>query len=132
MLGDGLKGEELEKQPVGIWSYCEYMVLMEALFDLAVPNGSSTKFVEVPALGEKNVALAEAVAVHLRGFQRDRFDDREINMSILDIGHSKIGKRYGRSIDRLALGNSSLNRSEERRVGKECVSTCRSRWSPYH
>src|SRR3546814_18242395 len=23
-------------------------------------------------------------------------------------------------------------RSEERRVGKECVGTCRSRWSPYH
>src|SRR3546814_15745347 len=28
------------------------------------------------------------------------------------------------------LGGGS--RSEERRVGKECVSTCRSRWSPYH
>src|SRR3546814_20897050 len=26
----------------------------------------------------------------------------------------------------------SVNRSEERRVGKECVSTCRSRWSQYH
>ena len=25
-----------------------------------------------------------------------------------------------------------LDRSEERRVGKECVSLCRSRWSPYH
>src|SRR3546814_12674249 len=25
-----------------------------------------------------------------------------------------------------------LDRSEGRRVGKECVSTCRSRWSPYH
>src|SRR3546814_12421979 len=25
-----------------------------------------------------------------------------------------------------------LQRSEERRVGTECVSTCRSRWSPYH
>src|SRR3546814_1325306 len=25
-----------------------------------------------------------------------------------------------------------IKRSEERRVGKECVSTCRSRWSPYH
>src|SRR3546814_3616930 len=24
------------------------------------------------------------------------------------------------------------HRSEERRLGKECVSTCRSRWSPYH
>src|SRR3546814_9362549 len=27
---------------------------------------------------------------------------------------------------------SRTRRSEERRVGKECVSTCRSRWSPYH
>src|SRR3546814_2848546 len=27
---------------------------------------------------------------------------------------------------------ASHTRSEERRVGKECVSTCRSRWSPYH
>src|SRR3546814_6024299 len=27
---------------------------------------------------------------------------------------------------------SGCTRSEERRVGKECVSTCRSRWSPYH
>src|SRR3546814_14697670 len=25
-----------------------------------------------------------------------------------------------------------VDRSEERRVGKECVSACRSRWSPYH
>src|SRR3546814_5869943 len=30
-------------------------------------------------------------------------------------------------------GSADLDsRSEERRVGKECVSTCRSRWSPYH
>src|SRR3546814_15064105 len=28
--------------------------------------------------------------------------------------------------------NLFSQRSEERRVGKECVSTCRSRWSPYH
>src|SRR3546814_11377748 len=30
------------------------------------------------------------------------------------------------------LPNDMELRSEERRVGKECVSTCRSRWSPYH
>src|SRR3546814_16106945 len=30
-----------------------------------------------------------------------------------------------------SVGNHDL-RSEERRVGNECVSTCRSRWSPYH
>src|SRR3546814_18260020 len=29
-------------------------------------------------------------------------------------------------------GLFGITRSEERRVGKECVSTCRSRWSPYH
>src|SRR3546814_5811628 len=31
-----------------------------------------------------------------------------------------------------ATGGVGQDRSEERRVGKECVSTCRSRWSPYH
>src|SRR3546814_14584611 len=31
-----------------------------------------------------------------------------------------------------ATGVSQIGRSEERRVGKECVSTCRYRWSPYH
>src|SRR3546814_1474972 len=30
------------------------------------------------------------------------------------------------------LDRGKAFRSEERRVGKECVSTCRSRWSPYH
>src|SRR3546814_9787439 len=34
----------------------------------------------------------------------------------------------------LVLGRNAEDsfRSAERRVGKECVSTCRSRWSPYH
>src|SRR3546814_18779038 len=32
----------------------------------------------------------------------------------------------------LLVGDSDAARSEARRVGKECVSTCRSRWSPSH
>src|SRR3546814_15196392 len=32
----------------------------------------------------------------------------------------------------IAAQQPPLLRSEERRVGKECVSTCRSRWSPFH
>src|SRR3546814_8219835 len=32
----------------------------------------------------------------------------------------------------LSVSDCQYHRSEERRVGKECVSTCRSRWSPYH
>ena len=39
-------------------------------------------------------------------------------------------------IDGLVLGKprdeAEIERSEERRVGKECSVTCRSRWSPYH
>src|SRR3546814_11506585 len=36
-------------------------------------------------------------------------------------------------VDQTPVAELSLDdRSEERRVGKECVSTCKSRWSPYH
>src|SRR3546814_4410506 len=46
------------------------------------------------------------------------------------------GNRADGVVDMVAvgfvLGVAIQHRSEERRVGKECVSTCRSRWSPYH
>src|SRR3546814_8649716 len=42
------------------------------------------------------------------------------------------GPIAGRKIPPSALPSYAVGRSEERRVGKECVSTCRSRWSPYH
>src|SRR3546814_17208200 len=44
-------------------------------------------------------------------------------------------KTYGRNLrlrHAVILGGVSQGRSEARRVGKECVSTCRSRWSTYH
>src|SRR3546814_17652336 len=41
-------------------------------------------------------------------------------------GHEEAG------IAGAARAGGPHTRSEERRVGKECVSTCRSRWSPYH
>src|SRR3546814_14131207 len=48
------------------------------------------------------------------------------------------GRVHGETVGRGGRGNRRLphplrepGRSEERRVGKECVSTCRSRWSPY-
>src|SRR3546814_1472124 len=40
--------------------------------------------------------------------------------------------KYGNGALSAHNPSRSLHRSEERRVGKECVSTCRSRWSPYH
>src|SRR3546814_12284058 len=44
--------------------------------------------------------------------------------------YAAIAKRHGISLGTLRAVNGL--RSEERRVGKECVSTCRSRWSPDH
>src|SRR3546814_20218809 len=45
----------------------------------------------------------------------------------------RIGKGFACGLSQnLARGIEGDIRSEERRVGKECVSTCRSRWSPYH
>src|SRR3546814_4406258 len=43
--------------------------------------------------------------------------------------HMTVADTAGRAIQAAA---TNTTRSEERRVGKECVSTCRSRWSPYH
>src|SRR3546814_18788138 len=43
----------------------------------------------------------------------------------------KIDPEPGRQRDAFEIGADRV-RSEERRVWKECVSTCRSRWSPYH
>src|SRR3546814_3153308 len=40
--------------------------------------------------------------------------------------------RLERAEDAAKPDKDEGGRSEERRVGKECVSTCRSRWSPYH
>src|SRR3546814_3854333 len=39
---------------------------------------------------------------------------------------------YALILQRPDDGLGKIGRAEERRVGKECVSTCRSRWSPYH
>src|SRR3546814_12573429 len=52
---------------------------------------------------------------------------RRAGLSLTYVGHTPLKK--------MVLHASHLfidGRSEERRVGKECVSTCRSRWSPYH
>src|SRR3546814_14509443 len=39
---------------------------------------------------------------------------------------------FGEDVMKFCRHLAEQNRSEERRVGKECVSTCRSWWSPYH
>src|SRR3546814_19889480 len=46
--------------------------------------------------------------------------------------HNTRGLGLANVLAALDAGLTTVDRSEERRVGKECFSTCRSRWSPYH
>src|SRR3546814_11361554 len=61
-----------------------------------------------PVIGQLvDIKRLSGLALHARAFEKFR---------------PQFGKASGRH----------FGRSEERRVGKECVSTCRSRWWPYH
>src|SRR3546814_2258369 len=55
--------------------------------------------------------------------------DTDTDAPLIDLNEADVKKLIARGKKR---GYLTYDRSEERRVGKECVSTCRSRWSPYH
>ena len=48
------------------------------------------------------------------------------------VGAKRCGHRPNKEIVTTAEMSDRIKRSEERRVGKECLWLCRSRWSPYH
>src|SRR3546814_6359433 len=82
------------------------------------------------------VGLARDEAVPREGGNCRRAVQRRVGIDIAQprrIGVSDIGQVFtARIIDTRGLFvRRVVHRSEERRVGKECVSTCRSRWSPY-
>src|SRR3546814_8965631 len=60
-------------------------------------------------------------------FVEKKASERESGLSMAYIAISKVSDQIQNRVF-----NRPLARSEERRVGKECVSTCRSRWSPYN
>src|SRR3546814_17565045 len=63
----------------------------------------------------------------------DNFELRDRPTSVSISKDQGSGRSPSSSFDRRAARwqQRRQKRSEERRVGKECVSTCRSRWSPY-
>src|SRR3546814_12412987 len=56
----------------------------------------------------------------------------EANLKETELTHVYDGQTATIRVDAYPNQVWKAVRSEERRVGKECVSTCRSRWSPYH
>src|SRR3546814_14970803 len=62
---------------------------------------------------------------------RDRGAEQQPLVPGATLGLQDSRADLGRSVEARATAARCPGRSEERRVGKECVSTCRSRWSPY-
>src|SRR3546814_11564188 len=75
----------------------------------------------------RTVGADQMVALYdLGAIRRGAYGDPEIfSGDVIVVGEAR-GRRMFQQIVQAGT------RSEERRVGKECVSTCRSRWSPYH
>src|SRR3546814_9406397 len=74
------------------------------------------------------VTGVQTCALPIYAIQSERYHNEEAAVWVdgPDGGWHARQQRHGRREDQ------GRGRSEERRVGKECVSTCRSRWSPYH
>src|SRR3546814_15693545 len=88
-------------------------------------------------LGVEKVALDELLArADFITLHTPLTDQTRNILSRENLARTKKGVRIvncarGGLIDEEALKEALDNSSEERRVGKECVSTCRSRWAPY-
>src|SRR3546814_16428334 len=76
-------------------------------------------------------AAEMAHRIHERLAMWVRMDDGDLRTELQALGLDLDLIGYDRGVPALMQRARSL-RSEERRVGKECGSTCRSRWAPYH
>src|SRR3546814_16610058 len=89
---------------------------------------------------EAFAALGTEIGVRRRGVAEGEILEELVDLP--GLGRLEAGRvigeqphRIGDLPQRAEFGRQArpvLPRSEEGRVGKECVSTCRSRWSPYH
>ena len=68
----------------------------------------------------------------LRPASFDEFIGQKKTLQNLQVAIKAARKRKEALDHVLFSGLPGLGRSEERRVGKECLTQCRSRWSPYH
>src|SRR3546814_7806839 len=101
---------------------------------LAALMSAATLGVVTPAAAQQGYYDRDGYSSYYAGYDRDdrRYDRRYDRYDRRDYRNDR---RYDRRGDRRQYRNRCDNgtggtiiRSEERRVGKECVSTCRSRW----
>src|SRR3546814_15843203 len=79
----------------------------------------------------KSHAAAYALVAYQTGYLKANYPV-EFMAASMSLDRGNTDKLYAFRAELQRLGIALLPRSEERRVGKGCVSTCKSRWSPYH
>src|SRR3546814_13915646 len=101
-----------------------------------LPGGdTSLPLAALPAMLRSVMASSRGVTNRIRrttdAMERHHPDFPHAYLFTIGVRPAARGKGMGGKLFRPVL-EACDRRSEERRVGKECVSTCRSRWSPYH
>src|SRR3546814_12656930 len=105
----------------------------------------TTLFRSLPSEAEQpviTIAVGETIDSMYIGFSSKVLANNQISDYLLRVVAPKLQAVDGvqqaeflgekRFALRVWMDPDNLSRSEERSVGKECVSKCRSRWSPYH
>ena len=89
----------------------------------------------MPAIANK-IAIVTGGGGGIGGAIVRRFAQEGAQLAVADIdaATAKVcaAEIAARGTQAIALTTDVTDRSEERRVGKECCALCRSRWSPYH
>ena len=99
-------------------------------------HGLISDYVEQQGLAELNISARRVIALTEARLDRaiealEELARRNVR-SCLDADRDAMHEVSFRSVPVKEVSIVGSERSEERRVGKECTEQCRSRWSPYH
>ena len=116
------------------------ILMLDKTGTITLGNRQASEFVPVDGIDKRELADAAQLASladetpegrSIVILAKEKFGIRERNMTELKATFIPFTAKTRMSgVD--FSGNEVRKRSEERRVGKECASMCRSRWSPYH
>src|SRR3546814_20199931 len=152
----------LEVKCCGGWSYyCFFFFKQKTAYELRISDWSSdvcsSDLTVVERAGAASTRADQPPAKQRATFAAPRRHHRRVaclcgaaflSGAVFSLRHRKVSPPMARIV--MKFGGTSMAgierirsvaarikreveaRSEERRVGNECVSTCRSRWSPYH
>src|SRR3546814_14598608 len=86
---------------------------------------SDLKTMQMIEQGRQRIAEARII-------RREKAQVQKLEQAGVDVVAAEGGRQAAVAVPRGAAFYGRPDRSEERRVGKECVRSCRYRWSPYH